>query len=145
MRPSLYHAITLYGVDNGLIERNIVFGWNNHIVPRIAAMPAKNGRPPSNNVIQGNSSTGYINAVHGSVRDTRQLMEELRLNPADKHFRSLVARAIPGVRLTGNGWMRPGPDMSQDPRFLQPGSNAPASAVSVADAKAELRKFCPNL
>lgn len=145
VRPSLYHAVTLYGVDNGLIERNIVFGWNNHIVPWIAAMPAKNGRPPSNTIIQGNSSTGYINAVHGSVRDTRQLMEELRLNPADKHFRSLVARAIPGVRLTGNGWMHPGPDMSEDSRFLQPGSNAPASAVSVANAKAELRKFCPNL
>lgn len=143
VRPSIYHGITLMGVDGAVIERNIVQGWTADKTPWIAMFASKEGRQPTDTVIRHNRATAYLNAIHGGPADPDELISEIRLGSDDKKFRELLRQPVSGVTVHDNVWMHPGPDLSHDKRFVQPGARAVEGPLSVAEAKAALRRLCP--
>lgn len=149
VRPTVAHAIALYGVDNARITRNIVAGWPGPILPWIVAMPSKEGRHPTANVITGNSAPAYLNAIHGGAQPPQTLVEAMRVYKDDHVIRAALADPVRGVALYDNAWTAPGPDMSGDKRFRRGSQTAaegtaPEGVVSVQQARAMLAQVCPG-
>lgn len=134
VRPTIQHGISLYGVAQALIERNVVTGWPNANFPWIAAMPSKEGRHPTVNVIRQNIATGHINSIHGGPHMPAQMIEAMKVNPDDQGIRAVLAKPIGGVTLADNAWLPPGPDLSADRRFSRAGK-AFSTTISVQQAR----------
>lgn len=145
VRPTIYHGIAMYGVDNATIDRNVVVGWRNEYPAWIGAFRSASGRQPAGNVISNNEAIAFINAIHGGAVSPDRVMDSFRMGANDREFRAIVGPTITGVTLTGNAWIAPGPDLSHDPRFHKAGEPAPAGALSVDEARALLRKVCPSV
>ncbi|OYZ09998.1 MAG: hypothetical protein B7Y36_11495 [Novosphingobium sp. 28-62-57] len=142
VRPSVAHAIALYGVDNARISENAVMGWPGPVLPWIVAMPAKNGRHPTGNVITQNSAQAYLNAIHGGAQPPQKLIEAIGVYRDDAVIRAALTEPVRGVALYENAWLPPGPDMSGDSRFRKGSGPAPAAPLSVEQAKAILTRTC---
>ncbi len=138
VRPTMQHGISLYGVDSARIERNIVIGWDGANNAWIAAMPSKENRQPTANVIVGNQSAGYLNAVTGAPNSVGAMLENLRINPRDAVIRKTLSREITGVHLQDNVWVNPAWDMSADRRFTTVDAPEYSSVVSTGQARAKL-------
>lgn len=138
VRPTLWHGISLYGVDSARIEHNIVMGWPGDITPWIASMPSKQGRDPTANLITGNKSTGYLNAIHGGPLAPSQMTQILKINAKDKKLQEGLAKPVSGVTLSDNEWLSPSSALFVDKRFGQVERLSPAQPISIAQAKAEI-------
>lgn len=144
VRPSIYHGIAMYGLDNAKIDRNVVLGWRNEYPAWIGAFRSLEGRQPTGNVISNNEAFAYINAIHGSDVPPDRVIDSFRMGANAREFRSIVGEPITGVTLTGNAWIRPGPDLSHDPRFTTADEAAPPGFLSVEQARARLHALCPR-
>lgn len=144
VRPSIYHGITLMGVDRALVERNVVQGWGPDKTPWIAVFASKEGRQPTDALIRHNRATAYLNAADGAGADPDRLVNSIRLGPDATFFRQYVQQRVTGVTLADNAWMLPGPDMSRDRRFAQPALQAVRGPISVEQAKASIAEICPR-
>lgn len=144
VRPSIYHGITLMGVDRARIATNVVQGWGPDKTPWIAVFASKEGRQPTDVLIRRNQANAYLNAADGAGVDPDRLINSIRLGPDAAFFRQYLRQAVRGVTLEDNAWMLPGPDLSQDERFAQPGLPARQGPITVEQARASLAQICPR-
>lgn len=100
--PNSQHGISLFGVQDALIEGNLILGFPRNRLTWIAALPAKNGRPPQNNRIFDNVATAYINAATRSPIASASL-DTLRVAD-DKEIVKAIDGNFSGVLMQRNAW-----------------------------------------
>lgn len=119
--PAAQHGIALYGVEDSVVEHNVVIaGSRDGPLPWIAAMPSKEGRQPANVLIRANQSMGYLNAVQGAPLPVGAMIDLLEINRQDHELMKVMRAPIEGVVLDENSWLMPdirGLPNLQDDRF----------------------------
>lgn len=95
------HGIALYGTNNARIEHNVVVGLSAEWPTWIASLPSKSGRQPIDNLIYGNSSTGYLNVLTNRSDQDSQDFEDFNISHDEKLI-NVVRDRVTGVRLENN-------------------------------------------
>ncbi|MFO6446948.1 right-handed parallel beta-helix repeat-containing protein [Erythrobacter sp. NE805] len=103
--PAAGHGIALYGVDDALIEGNVVLGLNGGPASWIAALPAKNGRQSTNVVIRKNQAMAFLNAVKSAQAPFETMIDALGVNREDSEILAMLRGELSGVSVAeGNVW-----------------------------------------
>ncbi len=120
--PGAQHGIALYGVDDGLVEANVVLGMPGGRPSWITALPSKEGRQPSGVVIRGNRATAYLNAVKAAPAPVETMIDVIRVNRDDPEINAMLRGKVSGVTLgSGNIWQTaeaPRAPLGLDARFV---------------------------
>jgi hypothetical protein len=120
--PAAQHAIALYGVEDAVVEHNLVLGAPGGPASWIAAMPAIDGRPPAGVAIRNNAATAFLNAVHGGAMPPEEMIDLLKVNRRDAELMAMLRLPTAGVTLSGNAWLVPETSAlgaPPDPRFAR--------------------------